>query len=84
MLTTVDEVCDFIADWCNETGSYAGPAVGADCPMPDSIVRLKARVGDLWRNARPQPGPILRYATPFLGLLGGRTESWSRAVTLAT
>ena len=74
MLKTVDEACDFIADWCREKGSYAGQPVDADFAVPDCIVRLNARVGDLWRSAKRQPGPILQYATPFLGLLGGQDQ----------
>jgi hypothetical protein len=35
-------------------------------------VRLNARAGDLWRSAKRVPGPVLRYARPFLGLLGGQ------------
>src|SRR5215468_8985738 len=72
MLRTVDEACDFIADWCSEKGSYAGQPVEADFAVPDCIVRLNARIGDLWRSAKRQTGPSLRYATPFLGLLGGQ------------
>ncbi len=64
MLKTVDETCDFIADWCREKGSYAGQPVGADFAVPDCIVRLNARIGDLWCDAKP----------PFLGLLSGQDQ----------
>jgi len=74
MLRTVDEACDFIADWCQEECSCVGQPVGAELAMPVCIVRLNARLGDLWRIAKRQPGPILQYATPFLGLLGGQDQ----------
>src|SRR5262245_34089180 len=72
MLKTVDEACDFVAEWCQEKGSHAGPPLGTGIAMPDCIVRLNARLGGLWRSAKRLPGPILEYATPFLGLLGGQ------------
>ena len=74
MLKTVDEACDFIAEWCQEEGSYAGQPLDAGIAMPDCIVRLSARVGGLWRSAKRLPGPILHYATPFLGLPGGQDK----------
>ena len=74
MLKTVDEACDFIAEWCQETGTHAGQPLACDFAVPDCIVRLNERVGDLWRSAKRLPGPILRYATPFLGLLGGQDK----------
>ena len=74
MLKTVDEACDFIAAWCQETGTHAGQPLACDFAVPDCVVRLNERVGDLWRSAKRLPGPILGYATPFLGLLGGQDK----------
>src|SRR5262245_7855818 len=74
MLKTVDEACDFIVEWCHETGSYAGQPLTTGFAVPDCVVRLNERIGDLWRSARGLPGPVLRYARPFLGLLGGQDE----------
>jgi hypothetical protein len=73
MLKTVDEACDFIADWSRDKGSYAGPPISSDFGVPDCIVRLNARIGDLWRNAKRQPG-TLSYASPFLRLLDGQDK----------
>jgi hypothetical protein len=72
ILKTVDEACDFIADWCGEKRSYAGQPLSTEFAMPDCILRLNARIGDLWRSAERVPGGMLRYATPFQGLLGGQ------------
>lgn len=74
MLKTVDELCDFIVDWCQEDRGHVGQPLDIDYAIPDCIVRLNARVGDLWRSARPEPGPVLQYATPFLGLLAGQDQ----------
>jgi hypothetical protein len=72
MLQTVDEACDFIAEWCAEEASHAGQPLDTDLAVPDCIVRLNARVGDLWRSANRPSGPPLRYATPLLGLFGAQ------------
>ena len=71
MLKTIDEACDFIAEWCQETGNHAGQPLVCDFAVPDCVVRLNERVGDLWRSAKRLPGPFLEYAAPFLGVLGG-------------
>ena len=73
MLKTVDEACDFVAEWCGEEGDHAGQPVSVGFAVPNCITRLNARVGDLWR-AKRLPGPILRYSTPFLGLLEGQDQ----------
>jgi hypothetical protein len=64
MLKTVDDACDFIAEWCQETDSYAGQPLASGFAVPDCIVRLNARVGDLWRSAKRLPGPILQILNP--------------------
>jgi hypothetical protein len=74
MRKTVDEACDFVAEWCQQKGSYAGKTLSAGFAVPDSIVRLNARTGHLWHSAKRVPGPRLQYATPFLGLLGGQDQ----------
>jgi len=74
MLKTIDEACDFIAEWCQQKDSYAGPPLRTGFAVPDCVLRLNARVGHLWHSAKRLPGPILRYATPFLGLFGGQDE----------
>jgi len=74
MLKTIDDACDFVATWCQDKCPYPGQAINLDFALPDCIVRLNARVGDLWHTAKPQPGPILQYATPLLGLLGGQDQ----------
>jgi hypothetical protein len=74
MLKTVDDACDFIAEWCEEQRGYAGQPLATGLPVPDCIVRLNARVGDLWRSAECQPGPTLQDATPFLGLLAAQDQ----------
>jgi hypothetical protein len=74
MLTTVDQACDFIADWCQEKRSYSGQPLTTGFALPDCIVRLNARVGDLWRNEKRQPRPILQYPQPFLACLTGKTK----------
>lgn len=72
MLKTVDEACDFIGEWCGESAGYAGAPLASPFAIPNSVVRLNSRVGDLWRTAKRIPGPLLSYATPFLGLLEGQ------------
>jgi hypothetical protein len=72
MLMTVDDACDFIAEWCQEPGSYPGQPLANDFAVPDCVARLNARLGDLWRSAERVSGPILRRMTPFLGLLDGQ------------
>jgi hypothetical protein len=52
MLKTVDEACDFVAEWCQEKGAYAGKILSAGFAVPDCIVRLNARIGHLWHRAR--------------------------------
>jgi hypothetical protein len=37
-------------------------------------MRLNARVGNLWHNAKRLPGPFSQYSTPFLGFLGGQDK----------
>jgi hypothetical protein len=55
MLKTVDQACDFIVEWCQEKGRYAGQPLDAGFAMPNSIVRLNA------------PARALRYiALPWL------------------
>jgi hypothetical protein len=74
MLKTVDDACDFAAEWCEEEGSHAGRMLSTGISVPDCILRLNARIGHLWESAARVPGPVLRYATPFLGLLGGQDQ----------
>lgn len=74
MLRTVDEVCDFIAEWCGRDANCPGPPLDVDFAVPECVVRLNARIGELWTSARRLPEPVLRYATPFLGLLGGQDD----------
>jgi hypothetical protein len=74
MLKTIDEACDFVAEWCQEKGAYPGEALNTGFAVPDCILRLNARVGHLWNSAKRLPGPVLQYATPFLGLLGGQDQ----------
>ena len=72
MVKTVDDTCEFIAKWCQEPGGYPGQLLANDFAVPDCVARLNARVGDLWRSAERVSGPVLRYVTPFLGLLDGQ------------
>jgi hypothetical protein len=74
ILKTVDDACDFIANWCGEKGNRPGPPILADFPVPECIVRLNERVGDLWYTAKPETSLEFEYATPFLGLLGGQDD----------
>jgi hypothetical protein len=57
MLKTVDEACDSMAEWCQETGSYAGQPLATGFAVPDCVVQCR----DLWRSATRLPGPILQY-----------------------
>ncbi|MEQ1819655.1 MAG: hypothetical protein ABL871_13695 [Terricaulis sp.] len=72
MLKTVDEACDFIGEWCGESAAHAGTELTVPFAIPNSVARLNSRVGGLWRTAKRTPGPLLAYATPFLGLLAGQ------------
>lgn len=72
MLKTIDEACDFISEWCGEEVPYPGEPLTTSVAVPDCVFRLNARVGELWRSAKRVPGPLLEYATPFLGLLEGQ------------
>jgi hypothetical protein len=74
MLKTVDDVCDFAAEWCNEKGVYSGKKISTSYAVPHCIMRLNARIGNLWHSAKRPPGPLSRYSTPFHGLLGGQDE----------
>jgi hypothetical protein len=74
MLKTVDDVCDFAGEWSREAGAYGGEPLSAGFAVPDCVARLNARVGQLWRRSDRVPGPVLRYSTPFLGLLGGQDQ----------
>jgi len=56
-------------------GNHGGQPLGCDFAVPDCVVRLNERVGDLWRSAKRLPSPFLEYATPFLGLLVGKIRS---------
>jgi hypothetical protein len=60
MLKTVDEACDFIAEWCQEAGTHAGQPLACDFAVPDCVVRLNERVGDLWRSAKRPARPNTR------------------------
>jgi hypothetical protein len=74
MLKTIDEACDFITDWFRETGSYAGQRLSIELPVPESILRLNARVGELWRSSKAQPSRTFQHASPLLGLLDGQDK----------
>lgn len=58
MLKTVDETCDFAAEWCQEKGACAGKTLNAGFAVPDCIARLNARIGHLWHSAERLPGPM--------------------------
>jgi hypothetical protein len=74
MLKTVNEVCDFIAEWCQETGAHAGQPLACDFAVPTvSCVSTNGLV-ICGAAQSAHPGPIFQYATPFLGLLGGQDK----------
>ncbi len=72
MLKTVDEACDFIGEWCSERAAHPAGPIATSLAVPACVMRLNARVGALWQNAKRMPGPLLSYATPFLGVLEGQ------------
>ena len=72
MLKTIDEACDFIGEWCGEHAARPGGPVGTSLAVPDCVLRLNARVGELWRSSKRIAGSPEEYATPFLGLLEGQ------------
>lgn len=75
LLKTVDETCDFAAEWCGEKGAYPGGALSCGFAVPDCcIVRLNSRTGDLWHKAKGPRRPVLQHAAPLLGLLGAQDQ----------
>jgi hypothetical protein len=68
MLRTIDEACDFIGEWWGEQGHHPGQPVTTSVAVPSCVLRLNARVGQVWRRAERIPEPALQYAAPFLGL----------------
>src|SRR5262249_46180947 len=67
-----DEACDFIGEWCGDQAPHPGEPVTTSIAVPNCVSQLNARVGELWLSAKRIPGPLLEYATPFLGLFGGQ------------
>jgi hypothetical protein len=68
MLNSVDDACDFIGEWCRESGSHAGAPLRNGFAVPHAILRLNDRIGSLWHSAERQ------HATPLLGLLDGQDQ----------
>lgn len=71
-MNTIDEACDFIGEWCGEPDERPGGPVTLSFAIPNCVLRLNARVGQLWQSARRYPEPLPNYPTPFFGLLEGQ------------
>lgn len=50
-LNTVDDACDFIAEWTGVEGTFAGATLPSEPPIPQCIRALNSRLGLVWQGS---------------------------------